>query len=102
MSMNLFITLAILFSVASWGFLGLTFTHLLSGYFENRSCLTECVKGYYFAAAGTGLVGVLMAIAALFRSGITGWLFLMLVFTLLPFGIVAGIFTMGTIGSMIH
>jgi hypothetical protein len=102
MAVNLFIILAILFSIASWGFLGLTFTNLLSGYFENRTCLTECVRGYYFAAAGTGLVGFLMAIAALLRSGYTGWLFLVLIFTLLPLGIVAGIFTMGTIGPMIH
>jgi hypothetical protein len=100
--MYLVIILAILFSLASWGFLGLTFTNLLSGYFENRTCLTECVRNYYFAAAGTGLIGVLMAVTALFRSGFTGGLFLILIFTLLPLAIIVGIFAMGTIGTMIH
>jgi hypothetical protein len=100
--MYLVIILAILFSLASWSFLGLTFSNLLSGYFETRTCLTECVRNYYFAAAGTGLIGVLMAVIALLKSGFTGWLLLILIFTLLPFAVVVGIFTMGTIGPMIH
>lgn len=99
--MYLLIALAILFSVASWGFLGLTFSNLLSGYFETRTCLTECVRNYYFAAAGTGLIGVLVGGFALLRSGFTGGLLLILLFTLLPFGIVAGIFVMGNIGPVL-
>jgi CHASE2 domain-containing sensor protein len=96
------VTLALLLSACSWAFLGLTFVNLLSGYFENRTCLTECVKTYYFAAGGIGLASLLLAIVAWFRSGFSGWLFLTLVVTTLPFAIVAGIFTIGTLGTMSH
>jgi CHASE2 domain-containing sensor protein len=101
-AVNILITLALLLSLASWAFLGLTFSNLLSGYFETRTCLTDCVKTYYFAAGGLGLAGTLLAGIAWFRSGFTGWLFLALLVTALPFAIVAGIFTIGTLGTMTH
>ncbi|MES9992192.1 MAG: hypothetical protein ABW098_09575 [Candidatus Thiodiazotropha sp.] len=100
--MKIFLTLALLLSVASWAFLGLTFTNLLSGYFEERTCLTDCVKTYYFAAGAFGLTGTLLAAFAWIRSGFTGTTFLSLVVTVLPFAIVAGIFTIGTLGTMSH
>ena len=96
------ITLAVLLSLASWGFLGLTFSNLLSGYFEDRTCLTDCVKTYYFAASGLGLAGTLLAAFAWLRAGFTGGLFLLLVVLALPFAVAAGIFTVGTLGSMAH
>ncbi|MGD9164322.1 MAG: hypothetical protein PVF13_06135 [Chromatiales bacterium] len=100
--MKIIVTLALLLSLASWSFLGLTFSNLLSGYLETRTCLTDCVKTYYFAAGGFGVVGVILALLALFRSGLTGWLFLTLVFAALPFSIVAGIFTIGTLAPLLH
>jgi CHASE2 domain-containing sensor protein len=99
---KIIVTLALLFSVGSWAFLGLTFSNLLSGYFEDRTCLTDCVKTYYFAAGTLGLAGVILAAFAWIRSGFTGWLFVSLVITTLPFAIVAGIFTIGTLGTMSH
>ncbi|MGD8911940.1 MAG: hypothetical protein PVI97_05245 [Candidatus Thiodiazotropha sp.] len=100
--MKLIITLALLLSAGSWVFLGLTFSNLLSGYFEDRTCLTDCVKTYYFLAGGLGIAGVLLAAIAWVRSGFTGLPFLSLVVTALPFGIVAGIFTIGTLGTAPH
>jgi hypothetical protein len=100
--MNFLAPLAVLFAVASWIFLGLTFSNLLSGYFETRTCLTDCVKNYYFMAAGFGLAGFALAFFSLVRSGLTPWLFITLLFAALPFGIIAGIFTIGTLGSSIH
>jgi ABC-type Na+ efflux pump permease subunit len=99
---KIIIVLALLLSVGSWAFLGLTFTHLLSGYFEDRTCLTDCVKTYYFAAAGLGLAGISLAAVAWVRSGFTRWPFFSLIVTALPFAIVAGIFIMGMLGSMPH
>jgi CHASE2 domain-containing sensor protein len=93
---------ALLLSACSWTFLGLTFTNLLSGHFENRTCLTDCVKSYYFTAGGVGLAAFLLATLAWFRSGFNGWLFLNLVTSTLPFAIAAGIFTIGTLGTMPH
>jgi hypothetical protein len=95
------VTLALLLSLATWAFLGLTFSNLLSGHFETRTCLTDCVKTYYFAAGGFGLSSVLLALFALFRSGFTIWLFLTLIFAALPFAIVAGIFTIGISGTLL-
>lgn len=96
------VSLALLLSFASWAFLGLTATNLLSGYFEDRTCLTDCVKTYYFAAAGLGFIGILAAGTAWLRSGFSGGLFLALVVTALPFAIVAGIFTIGNLGTLLH
>ena len=98
--MKLFVTLALMLSVASWAFLGATVTNLLSGYLENRTCLTDCVKGFYFAAGGTGLAGLLLAAIAWIRSGFSGGLFLLLALTAMPFAIVAGIYLIGTLGTM--
>ena len=100
--MNILIFLALLLSLVSWAFLGMTFSNLLSGYFETRTCLTECVKTYYFAAGGAGLVALLLAGFAWIRSGFTGWAFMAMIVTAIPFGIVAGIFTVGTLGTMSH
>ncbi|WP_316369437.1 hypothetical protein [Candidatus Thiodiazotropha sp. CDECU1] len=100
--MKIIITLALLVSVGSWAFLGLTFANLLSGYFEERTCLTDCVKTYYFAAGALGLLGAVLAAYAWIRSGFSGWHFLSLVVTALPFSIVTGIFTIGTLGTMSH
>ncbi|MES9834214.1 MAG: hypothetical protein ABW157_18165 [Candidatus Thiodiazotropha sp. LLP2] len=100
--MKILVTLAFLLSFASWAFLGLTFTNLLSGYFEDRTCLTDCVKTYYFAAAGLGFMGILAAGIAWLSSGFSSWLFLALVVTALPFIIVSGIFTIGTLGTFLH
>ena len=102
MAVKILVTLAFLLSFASWAFLGLTATNLLSGYFEDRTCLTDCVKTYYFSAAGLGFIGALAAAIAWLRSGFSGGLFLALVITALPFAIVAGIFTIGTLGTFLH
>lgn len=100
--MNILITLALLLSLASWAFLGLTFSNLLSGYFEDRTCLTDCVKTYYFASMGLGFVGTLLAGFAWLRSGFTGLLFLALVVIALPFAVAAGISIVGILGTMPH
>ena len=99
-TVNKLIILAILLSIASWVFLGLTFSNLLSGYFETRTCLTDCVKTYYFAAGGLGLAAILLAGIAWIRSGFTGRTFLALVVSAPPFAIVAGIAIIGILGSM--
>jgi hypothetical protein len=99
---NILIILAILLSLASWAFLGLTTTNLLSGYFETRTCLTDCVKTYYFAAGGLGLGALVLAGIAWVRSGFTGRPFLGLVAAALPFAIIMGIFTIGTLATISH
>ena len=98
-AVNILITLALLLSLASWAFLGLTFSNLLSGYFEDRTCLTDCVKTYYFASMGLGFVGTLLAGFAWLRAGFTSLLFLALVVIALPFAVAAGIFT---VGNLVH
>jgi hypothetical protein len=92
----------LLLSIGSWIFLGLTFANLLSGYFEDRTCLTDCVKTYYFAAGGLGLTCVLLASIAWIRSGFSGWLALPFIIAMFPFAVVAGIFTIGTLGTIFH
>jgi hypothetical protein len=100
--MKIIISLAILLAVAAWATLGLTFSNLLSGNLEERSCLTDCVKNYYFASAGTGMVAAALALLALIRARFASWSFLLLIFCGMPFAVVAGIFTIGTLGTMPH
>lgn len=100
--MNILATLAVFSALVSWAFLGLTFSNLLSGYFETRSCLTDCVKNYYFLSAGFATAGLALALFTLIRSGNTPWLTMILLFTVLPFGIIAGIFTIGVLGTGFH
>jgi hypothetical protein len=100
--MKILISLAILLSLGSWLFLGLTFDNLLSGYFEDRTCLTDCVKTYYFTAGGLGLGAVLLGAVAWIQSRFSCWHFFALAGAAIPFAIVAGIFTIGTLGTMPH
>lgn len=95
-------TLAILLALAAWAALGLTFTNLLSGNLETRECQTECVQIYYFAAAGFGILSALLAFVALFRARFSTGSFLTFIFSGIPFAIVAGIFVIGTLGTMPH
>ena len=91
--------LAILLALASLALLGLTFSNLLSGDLEARTCQTACVQTYYFAATGLGILSVLLAFTAIFRSGLTTGSFLTLIFSGFPVAVVAGIFAIGT---MVH
>ena len=100
--MKTFASLALLLSFGSWFFLGLTFMNLLSGHFDTRTCLTDCVRNYYFLSAGLGLSGLVLAGVPLFRSGFNPWYFLTVILTALPFAFVAGIFTIGTLGPLLH
>lgn len=100
--MNLLIILALLLSFVSWAFLGLTFGNLLSGDFETRSCLTDCVKTYYFAAGGVGLAALLLAGFAWMRSAFSAPAFLALIVSALPFSVVAGIIAIGLLGTPSH
>ncbi|MET0068321.1 MAG: hypothetical protein ABW076_18405 [Candidatus Thiodiazotropha sp.] len=96
------IALGLLLSAVSWAFLGMTVTNLLSGSLETRTCLTDCVRNYYYLAGASGFVGLLLAALAWLRSGFSGGTFLGLVVIALPFGVFAGIYMVGTLGSLAH
>ena len=100
--MKITAALAILLALASLAFMGLTFSNLLSGHFETRTCLTDCVRNYYFAAAALSIVSILLSFNTLFRSGFTTWSFLTLLFCGFPIAIVAGIFIIGNLGTLPH
>ena len=69
--MNLLAPIALISALASWAFLVMTFMNLLSGHFETRTCLTDCVKNYYFLSAALGLIGAGLASFSIIRSGFT-------------------------------
>ncbi|MCG8486878.1 MAG: hypothetical protein MI756_05355 [Chromatiales bacterium] len=93
---------ALLLALASWGFLVMTFVNLLSGHFDTRTCLTECVRNYYFISAALGLAASLLATVSVIRSGFTlGQVFSWL-FAVSPIAIVLGIFIIGYLGTAAH
>ncbi|MEJ2613037.1 MAG: hypothetical protein P8179_24030 [Candidatus Thiodiazotropha sp.] len=100
--MNFITPVALLSALASWGFLIMTFISLLSGYFETRTCLTDCVRNYYIISALLGLAAIVLASISVIRSGFTlrqgmSWLF-----AVSPIAIIGGIFIIGYLGAAAH
>ncbi len=92
----------LLLALASWGFLLMTFVNLLSGHFDTRTCLTECVRNYYFISAAFGLAATVFATVSVIRSGFTlgqvaSWLF-----AVSPIAIVLTVFIIGYLGTALH
>ena len=100
--MKLLPPLALLGAIASWVLLVMTFTNLLSGYMDERSCQTDCVKNYYFLAAGIGLVASLLALFAVVKKETRVFGSVALLAAAPPFAITAGIAVIGIFGSMLH
>ena len=66
--MKMIFPLSIVLSLAGWLFISLTATNILSGPFEGRTCLTDCVKTYFFSAIGLGVAGFIAALIAVWKS----------------------------------
>jgi hypothetical protein len=101
-SMRLLAPIGLLTALASWAFLVMTFQNLLSGHFETRTCLTDCVKNYYFLSAALGLVGAGLASFSIVRSGFTSGQFFSWLLSVSPIAIVAAIFIIGYVGTATH
>jgi hypothetical protein len=100
--MKLFSPLALLLSVGGWALLALVFINLLSGHLDQRTCGTDCVQTYFFAATGMGGVALLASLVALFSSG-TRWLSVPALLLALPLcGVIAGLFLIGNYGNLLH
>ena len=65
--MNFIALLALLLTIAGWILTGLTGINLLSGHFDERTCLTDCVKILFFSAVAAGFVGLVLSGIALKR-----------------------------------
>jgi hypothetical protein len=100
--MSFFTPVALLSAIASWGFLIMTFMNLLSGHFETRTCLTDCVKSYYMISAVLGLAATVLASVSVIRSGFTLGQSISWLFAVSPIAIVGGIFIIGYLGTAAH
>lgn len=94
--------LAFLLGIAAWVLLLMTFTNLLSGYMDTRSCQTECVKNYYLLSGVAALVATLMAFFALFPAASRRFAAWSLAVAFPALAIVAGIFLIGNFGHLLH
>ena len=65
--MNLFALLALILTIAGWILTGLTGMNLLSGHFDDRTCLTDCVQTLFFSAVAAGIGGLVLSGIALLR-----------------------------------
>lgn len=66
--MHLLASFALLLTIAGWVLAGLTGMHLLSGYLEERTCQTDCVKSLFYSSVATGIGGLILSATAFFRS----------------------------------
>ena len=65
--MNWFALIGLLLALVGWVLFGLTGVNLLSGYLEDRTCQTDCVKNLFFSGVGVGVAGLLLSILAFLR-----------------------------------
>jgi len=93
--------LALLLSAGAWYFAALMAMNLLSGPFEERTCLTDCVQTYFYSALGLCVAGLVVGLVAVFSSknrliGASGLL------VALPLGaIFLTVFVVGNFSSLI-
>ncbi len=99
--MNLLAYLALLTSTAGWVLISLTTINLLSGHFDDRTCLTDCVQTYFYYGLAAGLGGLLLSIVALFRSEGRVISLFSLMFVLPLCAIYATLFLVGTQGALL-
>jgi uncharacterized membrane protein len=87
--------LSLLLSLAGWALIALTAMNLLSGHLDDRSCQTDCVQGYFFAAVGVGIAALIAGLVSLLKPGkkIMGYLALALSLPLCL--IFAGLYVIG-------
>lgn len=57
--------LGLLATTAGWILMGLTGANTLSGTFEDRTCLTDCVRTYFFYSTAAGFAGLTFGLFAL-------------------------------------
>ena len=94
--------LAFLLGIAAWVLLLLTFTNLLSGYLDTRSCQSECVRNYYMLSAAAALAATVLAFFGLFSAASRRFATWSLVVAFPVLAIVAGIFLIGNFGHLLH
>ena len=71
--MNLFALLALPITLAGWGLIALTTMNLLSGHFDDRTCLTDCVQTYFYYSLAAGLGGLLLSFLAVLHPKGRAW-----------------------------
>lgn len=59
--MNLLALIALLVTLVAAVFTFLMGFNMLSGPFEGRTCLTECVQLYYYIAMGAAILGLILS-----------------------------------------
>lgn len=65
--MNIVALLALLITFIAAGLTLLTGVNILSGPFEGRSCLTDCVQMYFYAGLVTTIIGLILSLLS-FRN----------------------------------
>lgn len=91
--------LSILLSIAAFALLVMTFTNLLSGYMDDRTCQTDCVWNYYLGAFGLGALALLSALAGWVAARKKGFATFAVLLALPVPAVTGGIFAIGTILS---
>ena len=62
--MKMTATLGIVSALAAWTLTVLMTMNLLSGHFETRTCQTECVQFYFFAAVAAGFAALVTGLVS--------------------------------------
>ena len=90
-------TLGIVSALAAWTLASLTVMHLLSGHFETRTCQTECVQSYFFAAMAAGFAALVTGLVSAFtpRTKMIGIFALLLA---IPLCVIFSVFLIGMVG----
>lgn len=83
--------------LAGWVLLAQTFTNLLSGYLDDRTCQTACVQQLYYYAVAAGITGIVLSILSLGLSGARAINLIALIIALPLVAVFVALYVMGNL-----
>ena len=87
--------LSLLLTAVDWVLLGLTGMNILSGPFDERTCLTDCVRTMFFSGTAAGIGGLLFSFFGLRKPESRMLSYIALAFVLPLLGIFTTLFVIG-------
>ena len=94
--MKMIAILGVVSALVAWTLTSLMTMNLLSGPFETRTCHTECVQSYFFAAVAAGFAAIVTGLASALNPNTT----VIGIFTLILAIPLCAIFTVFLIGMV--
>lgn len=94
--------IGLVLTLGGWILLVAAGTNVLSGAFEGRTCQTDCVQTYFYAAVAVGVSGLVVGVIAALRKRGRGIAYASLILALPLCAIFATLFVIGNYGHQLQ